>query len=345
MVALLAIAATWGVAFTPMKLAVEETTVSMFLLLRLLSALLFLMPLAVWSTRRKASGGALTWPRFDLSISGLGLLAGLLLAAVFFLQLAGLALTVPSNAGFITGTTVVFVPLLYCALVRKIPGAPAVAAVVLALFGVYFASGLGVKSLAAEEVNRGDVLLLLAAVFNAAHIVLMGVAAQRNLSIGFNAVQVFVMTVLVAGYAVLAGEIDLSVGPYVVATAFVTGFYAIGMLLVVQVWAQRLVSSVVAALIFTCEPVFAALTGYLWINERFSDLQVVGFGLILAAMIVAEMRRMWVPAERRPIIGVIARDRKGTERTMRESGATKGAAVRETEITPRQSVVSEGGDR
>lgn len=256
-------------------------------------------------------------------------------------------MTVPSNAGFITGTTVVFIPLFYCALIWQMPGTPVVVALALALVGLLLASGFGVQSLTTAEASRGDALLLLAALFNAAHVVLMRVAAQRGFGVGFIAIQVIAMTVLVGTYAALTGEVDLAVSHFVVATAFVTGFYAIGILLLVQLWAQRLVSPIVAGLIFTSEPVFAALTGYLWINERFTALQVVGFGIILAAMIVAELRRLRAPppAGASPIAGRTERDHDRLRRVVKCSDATKGEAAAITVAASSKAAVSKGVDR
>ena len=67
-------------------------------------------------------------------------------------------------------------------------------------------------------------------------------------------------------------------------------FLSIMSTVVALVWqfkAQREMSSVRAALIFCCEPVFAALTSWVFWGERFSAVQGLGAGLILAGMVVA----------------------------------------------------------
>jgi drug/metabolite transporter (DMT)-like permease len=70
--------------------------------------------------------------------------------------------------------------------------------------------------------------------------------------------------------------------------------------LLAQNWAQLRTPPTRAAVIFTLEPVFAALCSYLFTGERFGRAALVGSALILAAMIAAE-----VPGRRR------ARERTG----------------------------------
>jgi len=54
--------------------------------------------------------------------------------------------------------------------------------------------------------------------------------------------------------------------------------------------ARRFTSSTHTALIFAAEPVFAVLFSFLLIGEVLGPRQLLGCGLILAGMVVAEMR-------------------------------------------------------
>ncbi len=54
--------------------------------------------------------------------------------------------------------------------------------------------------------------------------------------------------------------------------------------------AQRHMSSARAALIFCFEPLFAAVTSWLVLGERLSLVQWAGGGLILAGMVLVEVR-------------------------------------------------------
>ena len=74
------------------------------------------------------------------------------------------------------------------------------------------------------------------------------------------------------------------------AAAF-TGLFATALAFGVQTVAQRFTSSTHTALVFAAEPVFAALFSFLLIGELLGPRQLLGCTLILAGMIVAEMKR------------------------------------------------------
>src|SRR2546422_1743193 len=65
------------------------------------------------------------------------------------------------------------------------------------------------------------------------------------------------------------------------------GVMSTAVALVWQMRAQREMSSARASLIFCCEPVFAALTSWLFWGEKFSVSQGMGAALILGGMVLA----------------------------------------------------------
>ena len=101
LLALVAVTAVWGVTFVQVKDAVALYPLFAFLAVRFAIASL---ALAAPAAGRMRSLGRPGW------IAGATL--GLLLAAGYALQTAGLERTTVSSAGFITGLYVVFTPLL-----------------------------------------------------------------------------------------------------------------------------------------------------------------------------------------------------------------------------------------
>nr|WP_315463302.1 DMT family transporter [uncultured Rhodoferax sp.] len=278
---LLLIAATWGVIFAPIKIALQELTPLQFLHLRLWFAIAFLIPYALWKIVKSSSGlsfGHRGWVA--------GLTAGSTLTAIYWLQTAGLGETTASKAGFITGLTVVIVPLFYAALRRTRPEVSVVIATLVSFIGLILASANEVSF----DFNRGDWLLLVATAFNATHIIMMGTIGQRTEPVTFNAIQSVVNLVIIS--ALLGNFLPTfsGVSYTTLAIAAGTGFYAIGVLLLIQSWAQKRVSPVVAGLAFTTEPIFAAVTGYLLLDESISNMQLLGFALVFAAMVAVEAR-------------------------------------------------------
>ncbi|MEW6049219.1 MAG: DMT family transporter, partial [Bacillota bacterium] len=82
--------------------------------------------------------------------------------------------------------------------------------------------------------------------------------------------------------------------PLVAGTLLLTGPLVSGVFLVLQVWGQRHTSATHAAVIFSLEPVFAGLAGWMFAGEVFRARAMLGGALILAGMLVAEVPRLRV---------------------------------------------------
>jgi drug/metabolite transporter (DMT)-like permease len=71
-----------------------------------------------------------------------------------------------------------------------------------------------------------------------------------------------------------------------------TGILSTGLGYTGQVFAQRHTKSTHAAIILSMESVFAALAGWLLLGETLTAQQLVGCGLMLAGMLLAQVRRV-----------------------------------------------------
>jgi drug/metabolite transporter (DMT)-like permease len=282
---LLAVVIVWGTTFSLVKAALAETTPLLFNLLRM--TLAFLVLAGVNARRLRGIS------RAELS---LGAMAGVFLALGYQFQTAGLAHTTAAKAAFITGLVVVLVPLL-----SAVPGVSGEAAPGLSLdtlggAGLAFAglvllttpvdagfalfSGLGV----------GEVLCLACALAFAAHLLVLARAAARvsartlgTLQIGFAAV---VMLVTLP----MGGRVFLRPAPVLWLALGVTAVLATAAAFTIQSWAQQHLPATHTALILTLEPVFAWLTGLLFLGERLSPRALTGAGLILGGIVLAELR-------------------------------------------------------
>jgi drug/metabolite transporter (DMT)-like permease len=211
-------------------------------------------------------------------------LAGLLLFAAGGLQQAGLETTTAGNAGFITSLYVVIVPLLLALIWKQRVRWSAWMAAILAVLGSLLLSTGGVMQLAS-----GDALELMGAVFWALHVILVGRAMQRLDVLTFAAGQYLVAGVLNLGVSLLTRQSWAGL-----ADAWWTVIYigllstAIGYTL--QVYAQRTAPPTDAAILLSMESVFAALTGYIFLEEGLQPVQILGCGLILGAILLAQTR-------------------------------------------------------
>lgn len=282
---LLLVAAIWGSAFVVNRIAAAHAGTFLYNGTRTLFGALTLLPL-VWSrlrnlTRRELWGGTL---------------AGLLLFAASALQQAGLQFTTAGKAGFITGLYVVLVPLLLALVWRQWPPRSAWAASLLAVTGLFLLSA--VESL---TLSLGDGLELAGAVMWTLHVILIGGLARRVDVLRLALVQ-YLVCGLFSALVGLSVDYQTLAGLAVVwwAVAF-TGVLSIGLGYTLQVMGQKHAPPTDASIILSTEAVFAALSGWLALNETLTARQLLGCGLMLGGMILAQARAL-VPGHS-PMLG------------------------------------------
>jgi drug/metabolite transporter (DMT)-like permease len=260
------------------KDVIEQVPPLLFLAMRFTFAgvtlALVMVPLKRW--------GGLT--RAEL---GWGTVLGLALFAGYTLQTLGLQWTTASNGGFITGLSVVLVPVLGIAVLREVPRA-------WAWIGVLFAtSGLALLSLNFDRgfrVNEGDVLVFGCAIAFALHILIVSKVAGGADPLRLTLVQVVVTGALSALFSILFEPAVTAVPSVEVwAGTIFLGVAATALAITIQVSVQRFTSAVHTVLIFTLEPVFAAAFGMWLQGDRLGPIAWAGAGLIVVGMLVAEL--------------------------------------------------------
>jgi drug/metabolite transporter (DMT)-like permease len=275
--AMVAVTAVWGSTFVLVRDAVAQIPPFTFIAYRFLAAALLLAAVRP----RRTVGGQGDGGRWGPLAAGAAI--GLALFAGYGFQTVGLQYTTASNAGFITGLSVVLTPLFAGLLLRQPPGRWPVLGACLA------AVGLGLLSLQRLEVRQGDALVLGCAVAFAAHILLLGRSAPRFSTYRLAVVQLATAGLVALGWAGLAGDLVAPASAEVWVALAITSVAASAGAFLVQTRAQREVSPTRTAVILTMEPVFAGLFGFLLAGERLSGRGWLGAGLILAGMLVAEL--------------------------------------------------------
>src|SRR5262245_47421366 len=94
-----------------------------------------------------------------------------------------------------------------------------------------------------------------------------------------------------AGFAVVAvalGQVEVPRGWTVWGALLVTGVFASALAFLVQTWAQRRTSANRTALVFTLEPVWAAIFGFTLAGDRLGVLGWAGCAVIMAGILLAE---------------------------------------------------------
>jgi len=282
------VAAIWGLGFPMTRFALEGgISVGALMSLRFMLAggLMFAIILAkrIAIVRRGVLDGF--W-------------LGLILAVIFWSQTDGMRFTTTAKSGFITGLYVLFTPLIAVAIGQRIKLSSAIG-VVIATFGLYLlvrspSGGYGALG-GFGQVNRGDLETLVCAILCAVHLIMMGAFARRT-----NAWLLAGTQVVVGGFVTLIVTVFLP-APYGFQnlpqtlpklTVFVPAIYLALFSTIIAFWGQAVAQTRLgpteAALLFSIEPVTAAILSVVWLKEPMSAQQALGGALIVAAMIVSE---------------------------------------------------------
>ncbi|MFA5518014.1 MAG: DMT family transporter [Spirochaetota bacterium] len=272
--ALFAVVVSWGYAFAVIKNALNEIEPFNFLMFRFVIA--FVILVIIFYKRIFAA-------RRETYIAGF--IVGIFLFLAYILQTLGLKYTTASNAGFITGFSVVLVPVFSSAILKSIPSGESIIGVILAVAGLFLLSYNDTVPF-----NRGDILVVFCAVFVAFHILSVGYYTKRTDSIVLAVIQVGVVALFSIAGAFVFEKPEIPTSSIVWKAIIITALFATVGAYLVQNIMQRFTSATRTALIFTGEPVFAGIFGYLLLGETLGRMAGLGCVLILSGMIISELK-------------------------------------------------------
>jgi drug/metabolite transporter (DMT)-like permease len=270
----------WGATFVVVRAALNDISVFLFLAVRFSLATL-LMGLFRPAGLRNLKKGEL--------FAGAAL--GLFMFGGYAFQTAGLQYTTPAKSGFVTGSSVVLVPLLLAIFWQRRLTAWIYFGTLAAVGGLYLLT-VPVGGLA--RLNHGDLLTLGAAGLYAVHIILVGDYTRRHSVAALSVLQVgacATLAWLTTAAASTTGwqAVRFSWRWELAAAIVICAVFATAIAFSTQLWAQQYTTPSHAAIIFTLEPVFAVITSYLVIGERFDGRSKVGALLVLAGILIAEL--------------------------------------------------------
>ena len=280
---LLITAAIWGFAFVAQRVGMDYVGPFTFNAARFILGSLSLLPLLFISRDQRASAeNMMTRPGWKPVVVG-GLSAGFLLFMGMSLQQVGLVYTTAGKAGFITSLYVVLVPIL--ALFFKQSTNPGTwIGAVLAAIGLYFLS-------VTERftIEFGDLLEFFCAFFWAGQVLMIGWLSPRIQSVKLAFAQFVVCAVLSFLVAVVFEDISWDALVQATWPILYGGILSSGVAFTFQVMAQRHTHPAHASIIMSLEAVFAALGGWLLLNELLSMRGLFGCGLMLGGMLISQL--------------------------------------------------------
>jgi drug/metabolite transporter (DMT)-like permease len=264
--ALLAVAASWGMAFVVMKDPIEKQSVNSFLFTRFAVAVLAMLALQPQ-----------VFKKFNREILIKGFIAGLFLGSGYIFQTLGLKIAGAAITGFVTGLYVVATPLIAWIVLRHRINLYTWGCVALATVG------LGLLSLHGWSVGYGEFLVLISAIAFGAHIVTLGHWS--------NGLDSYAMTIIqLATCALMTGAISFSQGYSAPVNTsgwlvvFYTAVMCTAIAFVVQTWSQAHMSPTKVAVILTMEVVFAAIFAVIFGGETLTLQALLGGVLVVIAM-------------------------------------------------------------
>jgi len=193
-------------------------------------------------------------------------------------------LTVPvAKAGFLTTLYVLFVPIITLLFGKKIPLKVWIG-IAMALFGLYLLSMAGNLAL-----GIGEIFLILAAFLFAIHIIIIGHFSTR-----VDPVRLSCGQLLIGGFATVIPMIVIE-RPTIVSilAAYIpllyTGIFSSCVAYTLQIFAQKEANPTIAGMLLSLESVFAALAGYLILNQVLNTRELIGCVLIFIAIVIAQL--------------------------------------------------------
>jgi len=268
----------WGTTFPLLKDIVTTLPPALLIGVRFLIAALAVLP--CWALPNL--------PPLNLALLRDGGLLGLVAFAAFLSQVMGLESVSANRAAFITSLNVVIVPLLGWLLGRGI-SLKIFAAALLAF------SGIAVMSGQSGALGWGDLWVLGCALSYAVYILLTEAVTARHVSLQLTIVQLVTIALLGLGWIVwtvpfaqIATVIQDQLQPHWLALVYL-GIIATALPTWSQTVAQRHLSATEAAILYSLEPVFAAIFSFWWLSERLTLREGIGASLVLAAMIWSQV--------------------------------------------------------
>jgi drug/metabolite transporter (DMT)-like permease len=284
---LAAVAIVWGGSFVIVKDVLRTSPPLAFLAVRFLLAAVLMLPFLLRRGGRRRAG---FW-RDTLVLGGL-LFVGMAT------QVVGQVETSASKAAFITGLSTPLTPLAGYLRTRRAPSLENVIGVVLASAGfllLTWPSG--------GTFNRGDIMVSLCAAAFAAYLVELSLRGGRQEPMALVAGQLWVVALSAGALSLLfrrmpAAEVGIAFAearPLETSGMFLFGVLFLGTVGTVgtfsgQTWAQRHMSATHAAILFTFEPVAAALLAAWLLGERLGARATAGAVLVLAGVVASELR-------------------------------------------------------
>jgi len=286
---LLLAAFIWGFAFVAQRVGMDHLGPFTFNGIRFALGSISLLPLLLYYHYHRAVPAA-PGTKTTLSSWHVGLLAGIILFIGSSLQQIGLIYTTAGKAAFITALYIILVPIWGIFLKQSISINTKIGSL-LAVTGLYF---LCVKE--GFTIAPGDLFELIGALFWTAHILVIDHYSRKTNTLELAFFQFITCSVLSLGTAVWLETFTINEVLQAGVPILYGGIFSVGVAYTLQIIGQKNASPSHAAIILSMETVFAAVGGFLILDERLGRLEFIGCAFMLVGMIISQGKGLKLPA-------------------------------------------------
>ena len=276
---LLFAAVVWGFTFVAQKVGMDNIGPMAFNGIRFLLGSISLIPVMfIYKEKQKKKPSTLS----DLFKAGI--ITGIVMFLAATTQQVGIVYTNAGNAGFITSFYVILVPVFGMLFFKQIIALNIWIAAVIALVGLYYLSMADGFYLV-----KGNMFVFSSAIFWAFQVLFAGYYAVR-----LNVIKLAVIQFAITGLlSLIISFFTEDYGWQNINNAMIPilygGLMSVGLAFTLQLIGQQKAKPALAAIILSLEAVFAAIGGWLILNEKFTLSEKTGAALILAAVVLAQI--------------------------------------------------------
>ena len=272
----------WGTAFIAQDTGMDNIGPLSFNAARFFVGFLTILPIAIILERKKiiveVKSNKKLFFRF-LFMMSVSLFLGT------YLQQTSLLYTNIANSAFFTVFYVPIVPIILFFIYKIKVHWSIWPSILLCLTGVYFLSDFS-----DAEILLGDSLVILCSFFWALHIIFAGKFMERfNIPIFFASLQAILVGTYSLFFAYFFEEISLQNIMLEHYSIIYAGVFSGGIAFTLQMYAQKNIDEAPAAIIYSLEGVFAALAGWIILNQILNFDNIIGCFLILIAVILSQI--------------------------------------------------------
>ena len=270
----------WGTAFVSQTTGMGAIGPFTFSFGRFFFAFLTVIPFAIYLEQKNVSKILQDRKKIYLCIA-----TGIFLFGGMGLQQYALQKSLISNAAFLSTLYVPFVGIISRFIIKKQVHWIIWVAILLCLYGSYLLS-----SNQSVDIQQSDSLLFIAALFFALHIICIDIfMKQLNSPFLFGSIQYLIVFILSMILAFWWEEPKLSNMQIEWFEIIYTGIFSAGIGYTLQIIAQQKANPAPAAIILSMESVFAAIAGWILLNQILDTQKILGCLAIFIGVIIVQL--------------------------------------------------------